>query len=142
MGDAVTQAKVARIVPEKDTDGQVVSFLVTMVYNNDEVDCENKISVIRARKVAICIGMMNIPRMPDWLPSNRDAVPENHLLHSKELLDAFEKGISCKLPCSIVAKERADSRLLVVGGGLTSAHLALLGARSGFFSKVFFCLIY
>lgn len=128
LQNAVTAGKVTQIIPEKNDEGLVESFLVSL-----EIGSEHQI--LRAKKVAVCVGMMNIPRFPAWVPPAEElnSIPENHLLHSKDLLRFIKSDIQSKLPMRI--KERTNdspAKLLVVGGGLTSAHLALLGSRSGF----------
>jgi hypothetical protein len=75
---------------------------------------------------------MNRPRLPDWsLPFFDDYTPTNeHIAHVTSLLNG-KKSMVDRIPRA-VQSNLSERRLLIVGGGLTSANLVEQALSLGF----------
>jgi cation diffusion facilitator CzcD-associated flavoprotein CzcO len=81
--------------------------------------------VVNADRVVLASGSSTVMEIPDWACRVRDCV------ECKAISSRIQHSI--ELPCD--SKHLAvtpESRLLVVGGGMTSAQLVLLGFKAGF----------
>lgn len=64
---------------------------------------------------------MNRARIPDWARPFYKSLDDSHIYHSMDLLFSQRQGNIISSECG-----RDLGRLLIIGGGLTSAHLAYL----------------
>ncbi|RHY95466.1 hypothetical protein DYB35_002291 [Aphanomyces astaci] len=71
-------------------------------------------NVIVAKHVVVAIGTQNIPRIPAWAIPLWQQTPTNLIVHSSD----------AALHAVAYAKRMRHKRVLIVGGGLTSVHLA------------------
>ena len=80
-------------------------------------------SAIQAGRVVCCLGPNGGPRIPQWaLPYRNRLADGPHILHSTEL-----PRLGLASPASLYQGQH----VLIVGGGLTSAHLVLSAHRHG-----------
>lgn len=127
---AVTKGKVVDIDPVVGADGRPTCY-------NVSVELPTGVKIIVARRVASCIGFMNMPRVPQWVDTMREhcrQVPENRIVHSNDLLSMVKNKSADRIPQDIRLRlaRHETCHLVVVGGGLTSAHLCILADKLGF----------
>jgi hypothetical protein len=133
LNEAVTKGRVVCIDPVVES-----SVSSTPLYFNVSVEMEpNKLVVVRCEHVVCCIGFMNRPRIPKWVDQVDEAsrmIPANSIVHSNQLLSSFKTASPTHLPEHVCdrLKRKQPCHLVIVGGGLTSAHLCMLGYRLGF----------
>ncbi|KAJ3206136.1 hypothetical protein HDU67_008362 [Dinochytrium kinnereticum] len=143
LHDIIVRGKVVSIDAHKSENGSNMLFAVT--FENDETSPNgpNRVTV-HARRVVTALGNTNTPAIPQWASEalaksecsvDEEEIKKQRLVHALELL----KDGKAKLPSSLVDRisdpkrnRRTDPvRLLVVGGGLTSAQLVDIGVRRG-----------
>ncbi|KAJ3028348.1 UNVERIFIED_CONTAM: hypothetical protein HDU68_001898 [Siphonaria sp. JEL0065] len=104
------------------------------------------IETFSAKRVVAALGNANHARLPPWVHTiEKTHVPEKRIIHALEFIECLKQGVDhCVSECSghndIVGKDLAelmareegeDVKLLVVGGGLTSAQLVSLAGNRG-----------
>ncbi|KAI8850740.1 hypothetical protein BC829DRAFT_488626 [Chytridium lagenaria] len=91
---------------------------------------------VYARKVVTALGNTNIPSIPQWASQvlqEDSAVKQERLKHALDLLKNGKIDIPGDVAAKIKNKKKdRPVRLLVVGGGLTSAQLADVGVKRKF----------
>ena len=107
LEDRVNKDKVTRIVPETNSDTMAKSFLIELESGN----------VVRTRKVVVAVGQNHLV-YPPWVSNIPKNFPGNRLRHALE-------------PIKIEPSEIKDQTIIIIGGGLTSAHLAIAAIRKG-----------
>eukprot|EP00977_Amphora_coffeiformis_P001106 scaffold227_cov165-Amphora_coffeaeformis.AAC.19 len=105
-------------------------------------DVTGAVSILRTRRLVCALGPatpQNLARQAlSWEPSLRTRMEEmnvrycNCVLHGHEILDWLSKETNVATQNKVQNK-----RILIVGGGVTSAHLALVAASSGASSVTF-----
>ncbi len=133
INDMVTTGRVQNVEPIVSTAGST-GFHVTV-----QLDQNSGSKSFTVRRVIACIGPMNIPRIPEWVSVVPSTINDHHLLHSKDLLATLQTGMREKIPKSVLMKKKLGQKthLVIVGGGLTSAHLACKAAHDIGYSKVY-----
>ncbi|KAI8899083.1 hypothetical protein BC833DRAFT_587100 [Globomyces pollinis-pini] len=133
--DLVTQGMVTEILPIKGPNGDIfkITYKVSVTKKSEDRDCclgghdvvEHEFKkVVYSRKVVCALGNANIPLIPEFVQKiPLDTYPQDRIVHSIEL--ANKKKVP--VPPHLIPK-----KLLVVGGGLTSAQLVKLGDKYGF----------
>ncbi|KAJ3090323.1 hypothetical protein HDU96_003447, partial [Phlyctochytrium bullatum] len=88
---------------------------------------------VHARHVVAAVGNTNIPAVPAWVAGAVEGEDEakGRIVHAAELMAKGAVAVPRVLE-ERMGSGRAPTRLLVVGGGLTSAQLTDLGVRRGF----------
>ena len=105
IGDRVYPAKVVRIVPQK-AQHKKTRFQIVL----------DSGATYLARRVAIATGG-GIRHIPDWAKPLSASVPKDQLCHGSDV--------------DLRNLQLASDRILIVGGGLSSGHLALGAAARG-----------
>lgn len=106
---------------------------------------------IYAKRVVVAIGSSNIPNIPAWVQTIPGSYPTERLCHSLDFVKSHEQSMATMFmengnerqnfqPNNIVPRDLEQvmqekskkTRLLVVGGGLTSAQAVNVAAKTGF----------
>lgn len=104
----------------------IVSSIVPRSKNGFNVHTSDG-AMIMTEKVVVSIGHFNIPRIPEWAKGyiSKDVESPGKIIHAKEMLATFNEDV-------ILTEEQKNLPILIVGGGLTSAHLAILASKRGY----------
>ncbi|XP_075909695.1 uncharacterized protein LOC116955684 isoform X5 [Petromyzon marinus] len=83
-------------------------------------------STVRAHHVVLAAGPTRAAMavVPDWVSSIGERFPEDRLLHTTEFISRAGGSVA-----NVVSEP--DEHVLVVGGGLSSAHMVLLAVEAG-----------
>ncbi|KND01001.1 uncharacterized protein SPPG_04097 [Spizellomyces punctatus DAOM BR117] len=132
LNDVIQQGSVHCIKPMFDSSCNICKgFEIDLLHNGH---CKK----IHASRVVCAIGNGNCLRLPDWVPPcdgcNTVKWPKECLMHSAELV---KSGVlNCEGCCSKeqtqllpTLREASKGRLMIVGGGLTAAHLVKHGVK-------------
>ncbi|KAL9186420.1 hypothetical protein ACHAXT_005658 [Thalassiosira profunda] len=115
--DTVREGTVLSINPiQEEAGGDAPIFEVEIDFSSSTSSASAKI--IRARRIALAMGPIFRATEPIW-ESSLPPIASKRVLHSHQILP-FVKALS-QTPCKL-------SKLLIVGGGITSAQLSLLAA--------------
>eukprot|EP00941_MAST-03F_sp_MAST-3F-sp1_P001659 g1659.t1 len=86
--------------------------------------------IVTARRVIVATGPTSIPRWPDWCHGLKESAPDGAIEHAWTLVQGnLATGIINKdmkepnYKCTWHEGIKKETRILIVGGGLTSAHL-------------------
>lgn len=151
IDDMVRQGTVASIVPVWFEGEEEPIFQVTFSFDNSS-DSESDVVVphqpiiVETRRVVCAMGPIFHAKEAFWesalrteLASKLQSYPTDRILHPSEIVPFLQK---CRNATAPVGDDSAHShhqqqlRLLIVGGGITSAQLALLAAKSSWCQSV------
>jgi hypothetical protein len=147
LADAVVKAGIKRIIPISDeSGGDTIEF---------ELHADDG-RLFRAERVVVAVGPQSRPRIPDWIREAASSLSVDEqcgdgcTLEEHRLINAFGDRLihTCKLaalePGSGIGHGNAhcaakgplrpllrDKDVIIVGGGLTSAHILLLALEAG-----------
>ncbi|KAJ3103523.1 hypothetical protein HDU97_010023 [Phlyctochytrium planicorne] len=134
LHDILHQGTVTCVEPVFTGDDDDHYFKVTVV---DGLGGER---VVEARRVVAAVGNTNVSMLPEWVEEARKGCFEKdakeRIVHALELVE-MRKKIGKAIPDALQVQCTGEDistkrRLLVVGGGLTSAQLVELGIQNGF----------
>ncbi|XP_075996398.1 uncharacterized protein LOC142990482 [Genypterus blacodes] len=85
---------------------------------------------LKARQVVVATGptRAQMANIPSWVKSIGESYPEERLQHTVHLMHRLTTQHKGSVPAQV---SRAGQRVLVVGGGLTSAHVVSIALREG-----------
>ncbi|XP_061526766.1 uncharacterized protein zgc:113276 [Phycodurus eques] len=90
--------------------------------------------VLEARQVVVATGptRAQMANIPQWVTNIEESFPEGRLQHTVHLMHSLSSKVvhTCVSPGSCVVCE-AGHRVMVVGGGLTSAHVVSIALQQG-----------
>ncbi|TRY62260.1 hypothetical protein DNTS_025819 [Danionella cerebrum] len=125
LDSVLIRATVDRIIPIlKDDESEVKFFKVTLHTGEN----------IEAKFIVMATGpsRAKMANIPGWVHAIQESYPEDSLQHSVQLMHYFcgrdemgEAFSGSPLVC------RMGERVMVVGGGLTSAHIILIALKQG-----------
>jgi hypothetical protein len=146
LANSVLQGTVQQVTPVFGANSKVPQFFDVAIACEADGACSH---VIRAKKVIMTIGLTQ-PNVPEWcsraLTEYAAALNEHsnvsqittrantRLFHSSTLVNYLSRN---KTSVKSFWAQMSNTRTLIVGGGLTSSHLALNCLRAGC-SKVHF----
>lgn len=135
LSDLVIQGWVQDILPvEKDSKSTIfkIRYKKSIVSYGENACCSKTVEKVilkevYAKTVVCALGNANIPQFPAFVMNLPDKTyPSSRLVHSTELASR----IKVPIPRDLIVK--TNLKLLVIGGGLTSAQLVHLGMEKGF----------
>ncbi|XP_043929008.1 uncharacterized protein LOC122803455 [Protopterus annectens] len=87
-------------------------------------------TVIQARHVVLATGptRCQMANIPTWVKTISESYPEDRLQHTAYLIHAHSTGQDKQVPAVVCQMEE---KIMVVGGGLTSAHIIHLAFQQG-----------
>ena len=135
ISDIVRKGTVLSVTPTQGDDKGPI-FQVEIAFGDEENP--ESVRLIKTRRVVSAMGPMFQHRETFWeenLSKQLDASPcrrENHILHSHEIVP-FLKELQDNTPKHM---KQNPPRILIVGGGITSAQLALSAAKADWCSGV------
>jgi lysine/ornithine N-monooxygenase len=117
LDELIEKGRVRDVIPLKQ--GSETIFRIEYVY-------QGVVKVVFSKRVVLAVGNSNNPKIPDWISTEN--MNELNVFHSMDLIkDGFVESLNPK------------DKILVVGGGLTSAQLARKATVEGY-QKVCFML--
>lgn len=117
LDELIEKGRVRDIIPLKQ--GSDTIFKIEYVY-------QDIVKAVFSKRVVLAVGNTNTPRIPDWIST--DHMNELNVFHAMDLIkDTFVETVNSK------------EKILVIGGGLTSAQLAKKAVVEGY-KKVLFIL--
>lgn len=135
--DIVTKGLVSQIIPYSKEDGFCEYFRVLVC----DPETNEPTAEILAKNIVCSIGFLNLPNMPNWAQKNILEIPSGRITHSKDLLrNTIADTRDYAIPeVELKMKMGLETRLVVVGGGLTSAHLCSLAQKIGYTKITLLC---
>ncbi|KAG0576446.1 hypothetical protein KC19_5G080600 [Ceratodon purpureus] len=128
--------KIEAVVVGDHVDGRTCISGFRITYRNGRDGSDH---VVLAKRVILAVGHANLLSIPDWaVQSFGESFPKGRLLHYEELVSAMamtERIDICRYFHSLIESEGCERsissplehmRILIVGGGQTSVHLAQL----------------
>ena len=112
LADQVYPAKVIQILPIQ----RASRSRFQLVFDTGET--------IIARKVVLATGSGKV-QLPDWVEKITSDYPSDRLCHSQQVnLNNVQSSAELQVPRPLNQLKLTGERILIVGGGLTSGHLA------------------
>jgi len=124
IGNAVTKGTVLSIAPRQlDGDDEAMFEVVMQTPTNDR-------RIVKTKRVVCALGPMFRPLEMPWM-SDLPPMATRRILHSHQICPFINHLEEQKKSCNI-------GKVLIVGGGITSAQLSLLASKSKWCKGVIF----
>ncbi|KAI4875052.1 hypothetical protein NFI96_014253, partial [Prochilodus magdalenae] len=125
LDDVLIKGTVERITPFLSEKQKKVEFFRVTLDTGDTVD---------AKRVIMASGptRAQMANIPSWVSAITESYPEERLQHTVELMHLFSRhrvaGSDFTGPPPVCSR---DQRVMVIGGGLTSAHIISMALQQG-----------